>query len=197
MLIMRSKYLIFVLVCLLVVSIPATSKMFDLGNYTIDTGAYGTPFDAGISASGALKWSWDDKEKTLIFIFNQPSDSNSSKLSDNEYMALCVQTGLVAAIASIDKLLDPTFKSPNFDGSEKEWKNLSPVVVDKPYSGCIAISPNHPTVKVYVGAIDKFNYLTIISSESDEMMALIMSEMKIYLKDESNTARLQAIQKRL
>lgn len=196
--IMGSRYLIIVFVCLILASIPATSKIFDLGNYTIDTGAYGTPHDAGISATGALQWSWNDKEKTGIYIINHPlDDSDMTKLSDGEYMAYYVQTGLVGTIAAIDKLIDPTSNSPKFGGSDKEWKNLTPVVVDKPYPGCIAISPNHPTFKVYVGAIDKFNYLTIISSESDEMMGLILSEIKIYPKKESNAIRLSAIQKGL
>ena len=51
----------------------------------------------------------------------------------------------------------------------------------------MAISPNHPEFKVYVGAINKFNYVTIVSTEEDEMMALIMSELKIYPKEENAT----------
>ena len=93
---MRSIYLIYVFVCLVLISVPATSKMFVLGNYTIDTGAYGTPYDAGISTSGALQWSWNNKEKTCITVSSHPmDDSNISKLSDDEYMALFIQTGLV------------------------------------------------------------------------------------------------------
>ena len=55
----------------------------------------------------------------------------------------------------------------------------------------------YPTLKLYVGVIDRFDYLAISSTESDDMMALIMRELKIYPKEESNTARLRAIQKML
>ncbi|MHC1688015.1 MAG: hypothetical protein AB9879_09950 [Methanothrix sp.] len=172
--------------------------MFVLGNYTIDTGAYGTPYDAGISTSGALQWSWNNKEKTCITVSIHPmDDSNISKLSDDEYMALFIQTGLVGTIEAIDAMVDTSSKDPDFNNSEELWKKLSPIVVEKPYPGCMAISSNHPEFKVYVGAINKFDYVTIVSTEEDEMMALIMSELKIYPKEESNAARLQAIQKRL
>ena len=40
-------------------------------------------------------------------------------------------------------------------------------------------------------------FLAISSTESDEMMALIMRELKVYPKEESNNARLQAIQQML
>ena len=94
-------------------------------------------------------------------------------------------------------MVDTSSKDPDFNNSEELWKKLSPIVVEKPYPGCMAISPNRPEFKVYVGAINKFDYVTIVSTEEDEMMALIMSELKIYSKEESNAARLQAIQKRL
>jgi len=46
-------------------------------------------------------------------------------------------------------------------------------------------------IKVGVGSYKlRFDYLVIYSTESDEMMALIMRELKVYPKDESNTARL-------
>lgn len=187
---------------------PVTSTIFELENYTIDTGAYETPPDAGVIESGAVGWSWSDKEKsplwsqmpspkTFIGIFYYPlDDSNISKLSDNEYIEFYIQTGLIGGITAMDYLIDP-LKPQEMDRFDNVEKNLSPEVVYKPYPGLIAASPNHPTFKVYVGAIDKFNFLMIASSESDERMALIMSELKVYPKEESNIARLRAIQKRL
>jgi len=211
---MRSKYLILVFICVLAASIPATSTIFDLGNYTIDTGAYETPPDAGVSATGALQWSWSDKEKsslwwqmpspkTTILIENVPDfleGANISRRNDNEYMAEymteSLQISLVGTINGMDDILDQPKSPRKLDSFENESKNLTPpVFVDKPYPGYITISSKHPTFKVYVGAIDKFNLLVICSSESDERMALIMSELKVYPKEESNTARLQAIQK--
>ncbi len=59
------------------------------------------------------------------------------------------------------------------------------------------VSSRYATLKVYVGVIDRFDYLAMSSTESDEMMALIMRELKIYLREKSNTARLQAIQSML
>ena len=176
---------------------PAASTIFDLGNYTIDTGTYEIPHDGIINASGDHLWFSNDKEETYISIsYSPPDSSNLSKLSDNEYMAFSVQCALVGTMKGIDYILDP-HKSPKTDSFDNLWKNLSPVFVDKPYPGYIAISPNYPTSKAYVGAIDKFNYLTIFSNESDERMAFIMSELKVYPKEESNAARLQAIQKML
>jgi hypothetical protein len=45
--------------------------------------------------------------------------------------------------------------------------------------------------------MDRFNYLAISSTESDEMMGLIMRELKVYSREKSTTVRLQAIQKML
>jgi hypothetical protein len=70
-------------------------------------------------------------------------------------------------------------------------------LVTKPYGGYLAVSSLHPTLKVYIGLLDRFDYLVIYSTESDEMMALMIRELKVYPKEESNTARLQAIKRML
>jgi hypothetical protein len=198
---MRFKYLILAISCLLTISVPSTSTIFELANYTIDTGAYETPSNAEVD-SDFIGWAWNDTESTLrwttsISVSNYPlDDSNVSKLSDTEYMAVHTKYPLLGIIAGIDTLLDP-LTYPNLNSSDDLWENLSPVFVDKPYPGFVIISRNHPSFKFYGGAIDKFNYLYIVSSESDESMALLMSEIKVYPKEENNAVRLQAIQKRL
>ena len=192
---MRSKYLIFVFVCLMLASIPATSKMFDLGNYTIDTGAYSVPSDAGVRAgingSKTLEWSWNDNGNTTIVLLQLSSTPELNNMSDKNYATAFMQAFLVSVISDIDGV---TLKTDDFDNYRK---NLDVVPVDKPYPGYIAISSRNPTNKLYVGVIDRFDYLVISSNESDLMMGLIMRELKVYPKEESNIARLQAIQKLL
>lgn len=194
---MRSRYLISVFVCLMLASIPATSKMFDLGNYTIDTGAYSLPLVVGVSSPETLEWSWNDNEKTTISIQNDTFDSKHSEfnsISDKDIETLFMRTFLMSAMSRIDGI---TQKIDDYGNFTRNWKNLNAMFVDKPCPGYIAVSSRYPTLKLYVGVIDRFDYLAISSTESDEMMALIMHELKIYPKEDSNTARLRAIQKLL
>ena len=102
---MRSRYLIFVFVCLMLASIPATSKMFDLGNYTIDTGAYSLPSDAGVSSPETLEWSWNDNEKTTISILHDTFDSKHSEfnsISDKRYCNIVYADFPNGAMSRID-----------------------------------------------------------------------------------------------
>ncbi len=55
---------------------------------------------------------------------------------------------------------------------------MNAVQVTKSYGGYLAVSALHPTLKVYIGLLDLFDYLVIYSTESDEMIALIMRELK-------------------
>jgi len=178
-------------------SMPATSKIFDLGNYTIDTGAYSLPSDARVSSPETLEWSWNDNEKTTIGIQHDtfgPKHPGLNNISENDYATLYMQSFLMSAISKIDGI---TPKIDDYDNFTKTWENLNAVFVDKPSSGYIAVSSRYPTLKLYVGTLHRFDYLTISSTESDEMMTLIMLELKIYPKEQNNTARLQAIQKML
>jgi hypothetical protein len=176
----------------MLISTPATSRMFDLGNYTIDTCAYSLPPDARVIAPETLEWSWNDNEKTTIGI--QHDTVGSKHLALNNISVLYMQTFLMGAISEIDGI---PLKIDDYDNFTKSWENLNAMFVDKPYPGYIAVSSRYPTFKMYIGAMDRFNYLAISSTESDEMMGLIMRELKVYSREKSTTVRLQAIQKML
>ena len=194
---MRSRYLIFAFVCLMLASMPATSKIFDLGNYTIDTGAYSLPSDTRVSGPETLEWSWNDNEKTTISIQHDtigPKHPLPNNINETYYALFYIQTFLMSAISELDGI---TLNTDNYDNYTKNWKNLNAVFVDKPASGYIVVPSRHPTLKLYIGTLYRFDYLAISSTESDEMMALIMRELKVYPKEESNNARLQAIQQML
>ena len=193
---MRSKYLIFAIVCLLVAfQCPATSKMFDLGNYTIDTGAYSTPPNAGISGPETLEWSWNNRERTSIIIYSashvpkRPEDLN---ISNEVFIAANVMNVLMEFYSGFENINLTYTDAEEFLNN---FQSLNPSFVQKPYRGYIVISDRNPQAKIYVGAIDLYHMLVIVSTESDEMMALIMRELRVYQRDESKTARLQAIQR--
>jgi hypothetical protein len=181
----------------MLISTPTTSKMFDLGNYTIDTGAYSLPPDAGVTTPETLEWSWNDNEKTTIGIQHDtvgPKIAGLNNFSDEQYATWFMRTFLMSAISRLD---GTTLETDDYDNFTKSWENLNAMYVDKPYPGYIAISSQYPTLKMYVGVMDRFDYLAISSTESDEMMGLIMHELKVYPKEKSTSARLQAIQKML
>jgi len=183
--------------CLLAVSISATSKMFDLGNYTIDTGAYSLPSDARVSGPETLEWSWNESEKTIIKLDTDtigPKHPELLEINNENYSAFYVKNMLVDLYSGFEAI-NSTYASA--DEFEKTFKSLNAVLVQRPYSGYIVILAHHPTVKIYVGVIDRYHYLIIVSTESDEMLALIMRELKVYPKDKSDATRLQAIQKML
>lgn len=193
--IMRSKNLILGCLCLLAISLPATSKMFDIGNYTIDTGAYSLPPNAGLSDDETLEWSWSDGGKTQIMLYTDPVGPEHPEMlniSDVEYESWVVKIMIMQYYSAIENGSFITSYGSS-DEFNKKWNSLDAVFVQKPLSGYIVILANHPNIKIYFGVIDRYHYLAIISSESDEMLALIMHELKVYLKEESNTARLQSI----
>ena len=176
---------------------PATSKMFDLGNYTIDTDSYSLPSDAKVSGPETLEWSWNDNEKTIVSLLHDAvglKHPELNKINISDYATWYMRMSLMSMISRIDGTRLEINGSDNFT---KSWNNLNAVLVTKPYGGYLAVSALHPTLKVYIGLLDRFDYLVIYSTESDEMIALIMRELKIYPKEESNNARLQAIQKML
>jgi len=191
---MRSKYLIFAIACLLVATIPAASKMFDLKNYTIDTGTYSPPLDAEVSGPDTLEWSWNEGESTYIILRRathtpkQPEDLN---ISIEDFMNANAMNLLMKFYSGFENI---NLTYTNAEEFLNNFQSLNPSFVSKPYSGYIVISDRYPPAKIYVGAIDLYNYIIICSTESDEMMALIMRELKVYAREESKAARLQAIQ---
>jgi len=184
---------------------PATSKMFDLGNYTIDTGAYSPPPNvtivpnATVVSPESLEWFWDNGENTFISIYpghlhHEPPDDFD--INNETYLQMNAANLLMQIYSGFENI-NLTYNSSNIDAEQflDSFQDLDPVYVKKPYTGYIVISDRYPPAKIYVGAIDSFNYINIISTESDEMMALIMRELKVYAREESKTARLRAIQK--
>ena len=102
-------------------SMPATSKMFDLGNYTIDTGAYSLPSDARVSGPETLDWSWNDNEKTLVSLLHDvvgPRHPELKNINISDYVTWYMRMSLMSMISGIDRTLLEINGSDNFT---KSW----------------------------------------------------------------------------
>jgi hypothetical protein len=191
---MRSRYLVLVFVCLLAISITASSKVFVLENYTIDTGVYGTPYPELIK-NDTLGWSWSlDGTRTFISIVHNPVN-----ITDSQTFMKGVLIILIRGLDGLDYNLTANDLSNNLSDY---WYPLGAIDVSKPFPGWMAMPDSDKTIKVYVGLIGvgvgNADYIIIISNEKDDMVSLMMSELKVYRNEGSNTnARLKAIQKRL
>jgi hypothetical protein len=148
---MQSRYLVLVFVCLLVISIPASSEMVVLKDYTIDTGGYPLYRPLEID-NNKVSCSWNGEETSIEI------------------------TKFIPTVDYIDA-----------------------INVTKPYPGYIVLSQKDPNIKIYVGIINEVEqeYLILHSNAKDEIVSFLLSQLKVYPKEESNSARLKAMQKRL
>ena len=172
---------------LALVSIPSTAKMFDLGNYTVDT-RWSLPPKLVVTVNESLGWGWSSHENTTITIIR--NYIHMANWSDDENKNVSSLYVILGWINATDKL---GLNSSEY--VENIMSKSSVRAVSKPYPGFIALSTHDPTTKFYVGSIDLFNVLIITSSESDERMALLLRGSKVYSREQGRAVRLRSIQK--
>lgn len=183
------------------------AKIFDLGNYSIDTGSYITPADVTIAPDkgiGRMVWFWSNpNERTDIIIQEFPEYviRETEKIANigshseiSVYMAgFCTDSLIASALGfHYDKMTSEDYtKNVN-----KIRRNVTSVSTTKPYTGYISTYPDLPQ-KFYVGIIDDHTYLEIQTNERDEMFALLLRNIRVIPKENVQLERLNAIQKML
>lgn len=167
------------------------AKIFDLGNYSLDTGYYIPPSDAiAHPTSGSINWQWSENESSFIDMTIFPEDVFQS-IAKN-YPSTQEAVLELAMMETSAMLL-------NWAGRELSPENLNAVrnisvglYTDKPYPGWIVTFPN-TLMKVYCGAVDECTYIAVITTESDEMFSLLLKGLRVIPKENASEERLIAI----
>jgi hypothetical protein len=194
---MRLQYItILILALVFVLNISATAKIFDLGNYSIDTGSYNTPFQVKTD-SNYLSWSWAKNESTQITITEYTGKEIKTQITNESSRAYVRSTyGMLLLLGTITKLKGYSSEWMSREEIKTIFANITEVDVKKPYPGILATYPGL-NEKIYVTALDDYTYLMIISNESDEMVASILRELKVIPKEDAQLESLKFIQNRL
>lgn len=191
---------------LLILSTPVNGigpQMFDLGNFTVDTGLYGPPPDANADhlpgTYPSVGWNWDTGAGAIFA--NTPGAMHGyTSISIIPIPSeIAVETFLVATLITLIEAEEEheTGRYEDYINNSAEMALLDKhsIHVTQPYTGWIATAPRAPNAKVYVGVIDQSNCLVVISTESDEMFSFLLSGLRVIPKEQAPLARLEKIRK--
>lgn len=178
-------YLMVLVLCLMGVT---SAESIELGNYVIDTGAYGLPIDSqytpglrqytNMDSNPTFTWRWnaDNPWAGGISIFNESIDPTKiPKNITTEVAELNIDYGLLSGVTS----------ACGDNSTQNKFR------VSVPYPGLITTTrcpnlSNGKPMTAYAGHIEGPFYLLVMSREDPDMAVYILKNLKVIQKSEES-----------